>query len=74
MKYALVPKDEKKLQQMLTTRDQLLEQLKVNVNRAQHYMNLFVDKHKRATNFNEGELVLVKLEPYRQHSVALQKN
>jgi len=34
MKYEIVSQDEQNLQQMLTTTDQLLEQLKVNMNRA----------------------------------------
>jgi len=31
-------------------------------------------KHRRAVELEEGELVLVKLQPYRQYFVALWKN
>jgi len=44
------------------------------MNRAHQYMKLFVDKHRRATELEEGELVLVKLQPYRHHFVGLSKN
>jgi len=74
VKYELVSQDEQNLQQMLIARDQLLEQLNVNMNRAQQYMKLFVNKHRRVAELEEKELVLVKLQPYGQHSVALRKN
>ncbi|XP_072076795.1 uncharacterized protein [Arachis hypogaea] len=34
----------------------------------------FANCHRRQEEFVEGDLVLVKLQPYRQHSVALRKN
>jgi len=37
-------------------------------------MKYYVDRHRRNAEFQEGNLVLVKLQPYRQHSVALRKH
>ena len=37
-------------------------------------MKRFADKKKSEVHFNVGDWVLVKLQPYRQHSVFLRKN
>nr|KYP48660.1 hypothetical protein KK1_029640 [Cajanus cajan] len=37
-------------------------------------MKLQADKKRREFHLEVGELALVKLQPYRQHSVALRKN
>ncbi|MCI28907.1 hypothetical protein A2U01_0050110, partial [Trifolium medium] len=62
------------LQQELLERDRILQQLKVNLERAQQYMKKQADKHRVDVTLQVGELVLVKLQPYRQQSVALRKN
>jgi translation initiation factor IF-1 len=55
-------------------RNILLQQLKINLERAQQYMKKQADKHRTDITLQVGDLVLVKLQPYRQQSVALRKN
>lgn len=62
------------LQEELKERDKLLQQLKRQLERAQQYMKKQADKHRIDVTLQVGELVLVKLQPYRQQSVALRKN
>lgn len=62
------------LQEELLERDRILQQLKGNLEKAQQYMKKQADKHRRDVQLQIGELVLVKLQPYRQQSVALRKN
>lgn len=58
----------------LVARDQLLAQLKLNLSRAQTRMKLNADKKHVEVEFNVGDFVFVKLQPYRQHSLRLQRN
>ena len=74
IKYEFSTDDDVSLQELLTARDRLLQQLKINMQRAQLFMKQYADKKHRHLEFDEGELVLVKLQPYRQHSVALRRN
>jgi len=62
------------LQEMLQTRDALLRQLKTNLSRAQNYMKTQADKKSRDIQLAICDMVLVKLQPYRQQSLALRKN
>jgi len=57
----------------LSSRDNWLQQLNQNMSLSQKFMKLYADKNRPPLEF-EGELVLVKLQPYRQHSLALRKN
>ncbi|GJY36212.1 transposon ty3-G gag-pol polyprotein [Tanacetum coccineum] len=54
----------------LRDRDELLRQLRVNLLAAQHRMKIQADHHRRDLEFEVGDLVFVKLQPYRQMSVA----
>lgn len=54
---------------MLLERDELLRELKVNFLAAQNHMKLKADKKRREVSYEEGDLVLIKLRPYHQHSV-----
>jgi len=67
-------RDPSQLRDSLKQRDQLLSQLKANLLKAQHYMKMQADRKRRDLQFKEGDLVLVKLQPYRQHSVTLRKH
>lgn len=62
------------VQEQLTDRDKLLSQLKANLARAQQVMKCHADKKRLDMQFAIGDEVLVKLQPYRQHSAVLRKN
>lgn len=59
---------------LLRERDLLLTTLKRNLQCAQNRMKRYADRHRREDTFQVGDFVLVKLQPYRQHSVALRKH
>ncbi|CAJ2644785.1 unnamed protein product [Trifolium pratense] len=73
-RYEAQDSDPPALQEELKERDKILQQLKSNLERAQQYMKKQADKHRIEVKFQLGDLVLVKLQPYRQQSVALRKN
>ncbi|PNY14541.1 hypothetical protein L195_g011223 [Trifolium pratense] len=73
-KYEAHADDSPTIQEELMERDKILQQLKTNLDRAQQYMKKQADKNRTEVNLQVGELVLVKLQPYRQQSVALRKN
>ena len=62
------------VQQQLLNRDALLRSLKERLARAQNFMKFFVDKKHKDLHFEIGDLVLIKLQLYRQHSIALCRN
>jgi hypothetical protein len=55
--------------QDLTMRDAIVRQLKANLAKAQDAMKLFVDKKRKEREFQQGDLVLLKLQPFRQLSL-----
>jgi len=65
IKYEVSDQDEVSLQEILVTRDKLLDQLKYNMLHAQQFMKNYADKKIRELEFEVGDLVLVKLQPYR---------
>ena len=58
------------LDKVLQDRDVLLRRLKENLLSAQHRMQQKVNLRRRALQFNVGDSVLVRLQPYRQISLA----
>nr|GEZ77325.1 hypothetical protein [Tanacetum cinerariifolium] len=54
----------------LQDRDSLLKHLRKNLLNAQDHMKANANRHRRDLEFKECEFVLVKLQPYRQVSVA----
>ena len=58
----------------LKTREEVLCQLKQNLLKAQQRMKKQADQHRRELMFHEGDWVLVKLQPYRQNSLAQRLN
>lgn len=53
----------------LIHRTRLLQNLKLNITGAQNRMTQQANKHQTEKHFDIGEYVLVKLQPYRQHSL-----
>jgi hypothetical protein len=74
LRYEVHNGDPPSLQQLLTERDDTLAVLKANLMRAQQIMKKFADNKRRFVEFSVGDMVLVKLQPYRQHSIALRRN
>lgn len=58
------------LEEALQERDAILDELRVVLLRAQQKMKLVADGHRREVEFNIGERVFLKLQPYRQRSLA----
>ena len=73
-RYDKSEKDPPNIRELLTAKDEILVSLKVNLQKAQQRMSDQANKHRRDAEFQIGDWVLVKLQPYRQHSVALRKN
>lgn len=56
--------------QNLQIREEILQRLKLNLEKAQNKMKMVVDKKRLPASFSEGDMVLVRLQPYRQTIVA----
>jgi len=74
IKYEPQPVDNPMAQHQLQDRDRLLGELKNNLLKAQNSMKCRADSKQRDTQFLVGDHVFVKLQPYRQSSIALRKN
>lgn len=57
------------LEEELMARDAVLDELKLYLLRAQHVMKDAADKKRREITVEVGEMVYLKLQPYRQKSV-----
>ncbi|RVW24823.1 Transposon Tf2-12 polyprotein [Vitis vinifera] len=55
--------------QNLASRDDLFHQLKLNLHQASNRMKQIADSKRRDIEFNEGDLVFLRLHPYRQQTV-----
>ncbi|KAL9462725.1 hypothetical protein AB3S75_000683 [Citrus x aurantiifolia] len=55
--------------QALLSRDELLRQLKQNLKMATNRMKQFADTKRRDVEFKEGDMVFLRLPPYRQTTV-----
>lgn len=58
----------------LLRRDEILQHLKKNLMHSQHWMMQQANKHRSDMQFEVGDLVLVKLQPYRHAMVAARLN
>lgn len=56
--------------ELIRQRGELLVELRKNLERAQQRMRSSANKHRRDVSFEVGDKVLLKLQQYRQHSVA----
>ena len=62
------------MDELLKTRQEVLEALKHNLMLAQERMKLFFDKRHTEREFMVGDWVYLRLQPYRQSSLALRRN
>lgn len=62
------------MEKELQTRDEVLQELRQNIKAAQARMKQNADKHRREKEFKFGDCVYLRLQPYRQNSVAFRKN
>ena len=53
------------LDQLLQERDVMLDELQFNIVKVQHRMQKYADKKRRDVTYEEGDLVYLKLKPYR---------
>ncbi|KAL5810815.1 hypothetical protein ACOSQ4_027383 [Xanthoceras sorbifolium] len=57
------------VKETLRTRDEILAELRHNLELAQNRMKIQADRHRRKVSFNVGDYVYLRLQPYRQQSV-----
>ncbi|XP_026428679.1 uncharacterized protein LOC113324583 [Papaver somniferum] len=62
------------LEDYLKARDSMLDIIKESLHQAQAIMKLYADSSRVEKSFAKGDLVYLKLQPYRQASVSLRKN
>ncbi|MCI09935.1 hypothetical protein A2U01_0031026, partial [Trifolium medium] len=74
IRYNAQSSDPPTVREELLQREAILDQLKGNLRRAQQVMKSNADKKRKPAEFKVGDMVLVRLQPYRQHSVSLRKN
>lgn len=55
--------------QQLASRDEILEQLKINLHTARNHMQQIANSKRRDVQYKEGNLTFLKLQPYRQGTV-----
>ncbi|KAF7833267.1 Ty3/gypsy retrotransposon protein [Senna tora] len=68
------PSDAMEVRDQLLLWDEILQQLRVHLQRSQDRMKLFADRKRSELQFQVGDSVFVRLQPYRQHSVHLRRN
>lgn len=54
--------------------DALQQLIRDNLLKAQERMKYYVDLHRSEREFKTSEMVYLKLQPYRQSSIALRRN
>jgi hypothetical protein len=57
------------LDELLSQKTQILKVLKENLTKAQNRMTIQANCHRQDFNFEVGQWVYLKLQPYRQHSI-----
>ncbi|KAF7821826.1 Ty3/gypsy retrotransposon protein [Senna tora] len=72
--YSPMSTDAGEVQDQLLARDALLHRLKLHLQRSQERMKHFTDKKRSELQFQVGDSVFVRLQPYHQHSLQLRRN
>ena len=62
------------VQTLMEERNHMLDELKFQLERAQNRMRTYADKKRREIEFEVGERVYLKLQPYRLRSLAKRIN
>lgn len=62
------------MEQNLLARDAMIRLLRENLQASQNRMKQKSDKHRTEREFDEGDMVYLRLQPYKQTSVALRGN
>jgi len=73
-KGADIPSKLEEVNQLSKDRDELLQELRNNLLKAQDQMKISVNKHRRELVLLEGDWVFLKLQPYRMMSLARKPN
>jgi hypothetical protein len=74
LKYDTAAKKLPSLQALMTERDHTIQLLKANLHRAQQVMKHYADAKRKFAELQVGDMVLVKLQLYKQHSLSLHHN
>ena len=64
----------KAVDQELRARDQVIEELQDQLKESQARMKKVYDKHHTERSFKEGDWVYLRLQPYQQMSLSVQRN
>lgn len=59
---------------LMEQRQKLMQTLRENLLQAQNRMRFFADKKREEREFQVGEMVYLKLQPFRQNSISLRKH
>ncbi|CAA7389230.1 unnamed protein product [Spirodela intermedia] len=74
IKYGTFPSPLDAINQLLTEQDAILEILKFNLHKAQVKMKFNTNKHHREVELEVGDLVFLKIKPYKMKSLAKKEN
>lgn len=72
--YGDTPRANFHVDELLKKRDNLLSKLRSNMEAAQKRMVSQANKHRREVDFTVGDMVYLKLRPYRKRTVAQRRN
>jgi len=62
------------IQGLMQERNSMLDELKMHLNQAQQRMKMYADKKRRGVEFQQGDKVFLKIQPYRMKTSAKKLN